>query len=176
MSDVVNWIVVEPGFTKAGLNPFRVRSEIAKGINEWAKTLKGLVEFREGYTQRGCIAFQMSYGVINANADPDRVAQCDDFKNNWVITFLPHGAPANKVRPKQKWLLGWWQDTFSLGDSILAATIHEVGHVFDFKHPDEQDPPVFDPQHPMHSQFPDCRNIGRRYRQSLREEFIRRYP
>lgn len=175
MTEPLNWIVVEPGFTKAGLNPFKARSEIAKAVGQWSKVLEGLVDFREGYAQKGTVVFQMEYGVIDTKKHPDRVAQCNDRRNNWIITFLPDGAPATPLRPKQRWALGWWQDVLGKGDSLLAAAIHELGHVFDFAHPDEQDPPNNDPLHPMNSNFPDCRTIGRRYRSLLREEFIRKY-
>lgn len=166
MSEVVNWIVVEPGFRAAGLNPFRVRNEILKGIRQWQRVLDGLVAFQEGYSGHGCVAFQMNYGVINTRKHPNRIAQCNDFGNNWRITFLPHGAPATVKRPKQKWATSWWGDIFGSGHSLVAATIHEVGHIFDLPHKEH------DPLHPMHPDFPDDRSISRHYRKKLRDEFL----
>lgn len=134
----------------------QIENIVARAANEWNKTMYDLVNFRCG---TGDLQVRVFFGdSIDLIKYPNRIAECRDKKGNWEIEF--------DIRTKWNGG-GWFKRLLGIHENLLAAAIHEFGHVMDLPHSLNYD-------HIMHANIADSNVITKSESAKYRQFFIER--
>jgi len=109
-----------------------IYNRVRRAINEWQKILGEYVTFYEFEEPTHNADITIRLGKVENRLN---VAECKDLGNEWIITFAKD----------LEWDLGktkftnWLRKALGLGERFDRCILHEIGHVFDFPHSQDED-------------------------------------
>lgn len=152
---IINWLY-KPQQLPKNITHQDVIFVITKAAEMWNYAMKNLVSFQHGF---GELQVELFFGTnIDLQKYPNRIAECRDKRGSWEIEF----------DSRSKWNKGsGWRNFLGIGNNLIAAALHEFGHVMDLPH-------SLDYTYVMHPEMPDVKKLSSYEINKYRNYFIQR--